>query len=76
MNDRDDMLRPVHPVPPDTEFAVARYLERKRNDDSLRRGIERIRARNQRIRRLYGLPERVYPPLPDPWEEERSRSAR
>lgn len=60
MTDADDMLCAV---PADKPTALDRYIERMERDDSLERTIERIRARNQRIRRLWGLPERDYPPI-------------
>jgi len=60
MTDNDDMLCGMTP---DKPTALDRFIERVERDDSLERGIERIRARNQEIRRLYGLPERVYEPI-------------
>lgn len=60
MTDIDDMLCDV---PTDKPTALDRYIERMERDDSLEKTIERIRARNQRIRRLWGLPERDYPPI-------------
>ena len=45
----------------DKPSALDRYIEEL--DDSVERMIERVRARNQRIRRLYGIPERDYPPI-------------
>ncbi len=60
MTVQDDMLCRVAGKKPS---ALDRYIERKERDDSVEKAINRIRARNQRIRRLYGLPERDYPPI-------------
>ena len=60
MTDHDDMLCDMAS---DKPTALDRYIETMEQDDSVEKAIERIRARNQRIRRLYGIPERDYPPI-------------
>ncbi len=60
MNTQDDMLCRMAAKKPS---ALDRYIERKERDDSVEKAIERIRARSQRIRRIYGLPERDYPSI-------------
>jgi hypothetical protein len=56
----DDMLCDMASHKPS---ALDRYIEEMEQDDSMERTIERIRARNQRIRRRLGIPERDYPPI-------------
>ncbi len=56
----DDMLCDVDRREPS---ALDRYIEQAERDDSIEKMIERVRARNQRIRRLWGIPERDYPPI-------------
>jgi hypothetical protein len=62
MTDTDDMMRAMEPREPSE---LDKWLERERRDDSVERRIARIRARNQALRRMLGLPERSYPPLAD-----------
>jgi hypothetical protein len=60
MSQDDDMMSCMEREGPS---ALERYIEEAKQDDFVERLIERIRERNQRIRRLYGLPERDYPPI-------------
>lgn len=60
MTDGDDMLCSMDSSVPSE---LDKLLERERRDDSVDRQIARIRARNQALRRMLGIPERSYPPL-------------
>jgi len=56
----EDMLSRVDA---EKRSALERYIEQAERDDFIEKMIERVRARNQRIRRLHGIPERDYPPI-------------
>lgn len=56
----DDMLCGMDGRKPS---ALELYIEQAERDDSIEKMVERVRERNQRIRRLWGIPERDYPSI-------------
>ena len=64
MTEVDDMLCRVQS---DELTALDKLIEELERDDTLVKRIERVRAGDRRIRRLYGLPERDYPPIQSRW---------
>jgi hypothetical protein len=44
--------------------ALDKWIAEAREDDSVDRYIEQTQESNNRLRRLLGIPERVYPPRP------------